>query len=81
MTLYRDENGNLESDDFIPRLATDEDLLERYRKAFQQTRSSQSRTMLNEDIAKMLLLCSIELGKRGYTEGDVGQWMSPPNKE
>jgi hypothetical protein len=73
MTLYRDEDGNLESDDFIPRLATDEDLLERYRKAVKAAKSN-----FNEEVAKMLLLCSIELGKRGYrTNKDESDWYKP----
>jgi hypothetical protein len=70
MTLYRDEDGNLESDDFIPVVATDEDLLERYRKAWKA-----AKTDFNEEVAKMMLLCSIELGKRGYTtNGKEDDW-------
>lgn len=71
MTLYRDEDGNLQSDDFIPHLASDEDLLERYRKAFKA-----SKTAFNEEIAKMFFLCSVELGRRGYTTNeDESDWI------
>jgi hypothetical protein len=78
MTLYRDEDGNLESDDFIPVLASDEDLLERYRKAVKTAKSN-----FNEEVAKMLLLCSIELGRRGYrTNEKEDDWYKPdPDSE
>jgi hypothetical protein len=76
MTLYRDEDGNLESDDFIPRLASDEDLLERYRKAWKA-----AKTDFNQEVAKMMLLCSIQLGQRGYrTNADESDWYKPDNQ-
>lgn len=69
--LYRDEDGNLQSDDFIPYLASDEDLLERYRKAFKAAKSN-----FNEGVAKILFLCSAELGHRGYTTNeDESDWI------
>jgi len=75
MTLYRDEDGNLQSDDFIPHLATDEDLLERYRKAFKATKTSGA---LTEEIAKILFLCAVQLGKRGFTtNADESDWFKP----
>ena len=77
MTLYRDEDGNLQSDDFPPHLATDEDLLGRYRKAFRASKTSD----LTEEIAKMLFLCSAELGKRGFTtNADESDWLKPDNQ-
>lgn len=69
MTLYRDEDDNLESDDFIPRLATDEDLINRWKAAH-------SNKPMDVEGAKMIVLCASELGKRGYTTNeDETDWV------
>lgn len=59
MTLYRDEDGNLESDDFIPKLATDEDLIQRWKEGHESN--------FGTDSAMMIVMCANQLGKRGYS--------------
>lgn len=80
MTLFRDEDGNLQSEDFPPHLASDEDLLEHYRKAFEASRKESPKMQSDVDvnIMMMLLLCSNELGKRGYSQNaDGSDWFKP----
>ena len=77
MTLYRDENGNLESDDFIPRLATDEDLIQRWKQANNQLKALPVEPKnIATDLAMMIVMCAAQLGKRGYTTtGDESDWV------
>ena len=79
MTIYRDDDGNLENDDFIPRVATDEDLIQPWKQAHKKLANQPVHGFddaVMSELAILIVMCASQLGKRGYRlNADVTDWI------